>query len=232
MAASVLLALRATELFHDLNEDVLSRLAEKAVERELSAGETLFVSGENANGLYIVASGSVRAFRTGADGREQIIHVERAGATVGELPVFDDLPYPSTVAAEEDCTVVFLDRATVVEMCHAHPEMAMAALRVLSRRLRKCAALVETLSLRAVGQRLALWLISEVTARGKKKGKGADLELTLSKEQLAARIGSVREVVSRAIAKLDEQGLIRVAGQHVHIPDIQRLADYAEQDHS
>src|SRR5262245_52321555 len=102
MAASVLQALRATELFRDLSDVVLFTLAEKAVERKLSAGEILFVSGENAKGLYVIASGSVRAFRTGADGREQIIHVERAGATVGELPVFDDLPYPSTVAAEED----------------------------------------------------------------------------------------------------------------------------------
>jgi CRP/FNR family transcriptional regulator len=228
----VLKALRDTELFRDLNDDVLSRLAGKAVERKLAAGEILFVSGEHAKGLYVIASGSVRAFRTGADGREQTIHVERAGATVGELPVFDDLPYPSTVAAEEECTVFFLDRATVAEMCYAHPEIAMAALRVLSRRLRKCAALVETLSLRAVGQRLALWLVNEVSVRGSRKGKGADLELSLSKEQLAARIGSVREVVSRAIAKLDEQGLIRVAGQHIHIPDVQRLADYAEREHS
>jgi len=153
MRVSVLDAIQNTELFRDVSPSVLSKLAEKAAERHLCRDEVLFLAGENAKGFYVIASGSVRAFRAGADGREQIIHVERAGATVGELPVFDDQPYPSTVAAEEDSVVVFLDRQTVLDMCHSHPEIAIAALRVLSRRLRKCAALVETLSLRAVGQR-------------------------------------------------------------------------------
>src|SRR5262249_34043781 len=169
------------------------------------------------------------AFRTGADGREQIIHVERSGATIGELPLFDGEPYPSTVAAEEDSVVIFLDRQTVLNMCHAHPEIAMAALRVLSRRLRKCAALVETLSLRAVGQRLAVSFLNEAKACGQ-KSNAVEFELSISKEQLAARIGSVREVVSRAMSRLDEQGLIRIDAQRIHIPDIRRLRHYAEEE--
>ena len=229
MATSVLDAIRNTELFRDVSPSVLSKLAERAAERHLHRDEVLFLAGEKAKGFYVIASGSVRAFRTGADGREQIIHVERAGATVGELPLFDDQPYPSTVAAEEDSVVVFLDRQTVLDMCHSHPEIAMAALRVLSRRLRKCAALVETLSLRAVGQRLAIWFLNEAKARGQ-KSNAIEFELSISKEQLAARIGSVREVVSRAMSRLEEQGLLRIDAQRIHIPDIRRLRNYAEEE--
>jgi CRP-like cAMP-binding protein len=224
----VVRTLQNTELFGALSETVLLKLAEKSVQRRLQRDEILFLAGEKATGLYVVASGSVRAFRTGPDGRQQVIHIEPAGATVGELPVFDDQPYPSTVAAEEETVVVFLKKQTVLEMCHAHPEIAMGALRVLSRRLRKCAALVETLSLRAVGQRLALWFLNEAKARGRKISGSVDIELHLSKEQLATRIGSVREVVSRAIARLDEEGIIRVEGQHIYIPDIDRLREYIE----
>ena len=107
-------ALRNTELFRDLDDRVLSVLASRAAERTLCRDEILFVAGEHATGIYVIAAGSVRAFRSGTDGREQIIHVERAGATVGELPLFDDQPYPSTVAAEEECSVIFIDRQAVL----------------------------------------------------------------------------------------------------------------------
>jgi CRP/FNR family transcriptional regulator len=93
-------ALRRTALFGELNDDELNALAERAVERRLARDEILFVAGEEARGLFVIVTGSLRAFREGFDGREQVIHVERAGATIAELPVFDDKPYPSTVAAE------------------------------------------------------------------------------------------------------------------------------------
>src|SRR5262245_59094354 len=102
MAVDAVGTLRKTELFRDLNESLLTALAERAVERHLARDEILFVIGDSAKGLYVIVSGSVRAYRTGNDGREQIIHTERAGSTIGELPVFDGQPYPSTVAADEE----------------------------------------------------------------------------------------------------------------------------------
>ena len=222
----VVSALRKTELFRDLNDTLLSALARKAVERKLRRGETLFVMGESANGLYVIASGSVRAYRTGHDGREQIIHIEQAGATIGELPMFDDQPYPSTVAAEEDSTVLFLDRESVRRLFYEKREIARAALRVLSRRLRKCAELAETLSLRAVGQRLAQWFLNEARTRGRKTAGGVEIEMPLSREQMAARVGSVREVVSRALARLDQEGLVRIEGHRLLIPALDKLAHY------
>jgi len=224
--ADIVQALRNTELFRQLDHSVLSQLAQRAVWRRLRRDEVLFMTGEAAHGLYVIASGSVRAYRTGGDGREQVIHTEQAGATVGEVPLFDDQPYPSTVAAEEDSAVVFIDKASVLQMCHTHPEIAMAALRALSQRLRRCAALVETLSLRAVGQRLAQWLLNEAHARGRASGSGIEVEIPQSKEQIAARVGSVREVVSRALARLEEDGLIRGSGHHIIIPDLEKLAGY------
>jgi len=219
-------ALRKTELFRDLEEPLLLALAERAVERRLSRDEILFVIGESAKGLYVIVSGSVRAYRTGNDGREQIIHTERAGSTIGELPVFDGQPYPSTVAADEDSVVLFLDRDSVRRLFFSHPDIAMTALRVLSRRLRRCAELVETISLRAVGQRLAQWFLHEATSRGQKSGQSVEMELALSREQMAARVGSVREVVSRAISRLEQEGLIHLEGHRLRILDIDRLREY------
>lgn len=228
MSTDKIAALRRTALFGELNEPALNVLAERAVERRLKRDEILFVAGDEAAGLFVIASGALRAFREGVDGREQVIHVERAGATIAELPVFDDKPYPSTVAAEEESSVLFLAKRDVKSLCLTNPEIALAALKLLAGRLRKCAELVEALSLREVDQRLARWLLSEARLRGQRIAQGFDLTLVLTNQQIAARIGSVREVVSRALARLQNNGLIVVEGRRVTISDEQALAVFAD----
>ncbi len=221
-------ALKRTALFSDLDENTLSALASRAIERRFEKDEVLFVAGEQARGLYVIVDGAVRAFRESLEGREQVIHVERAGATVAEVPVFDDGPFPSTVAAEEDATVLFIDKRDVQQLCVEHPQITLAALKVLARRLRRCAELVEALSLREVGQRLARFLLAEARRRGTRKGEhGLSVELTLTNQQIAARIGTVREVVSRALTRLQHEGLIEVEGRSLYIADDKLLAAFA-----
>src|SRR5215212_9752693 len=200
-------ALGRTALFGGLNEIDLHALADRAVEQKLARGEILFMAGEEARGLYVVVEGAVRAFRESVDGREQVIHVERAGATVAEVPAFDDGAFPSTVAAEEPTVALFIDKRDVRRLCLEHPQIALAALKVLAGRLRRCAELVETLSLREVGQRLARLLLAEARARGETTNEGLAVTLSLTNQQIAARVGSVREVVSRALTRLQQDNL-------------------------
>ncbi|MEK7830545.1 MAG: Crp/Fnr family transcriptional regulator [Acidobacteriota bacterium] len=228
MITDKIAALRRTILFGELNEIELRALANRAVERRLNRNEILFVAGDEAAGLFVIVKGTLRAFREGVDGREQVIHVERAGATMAELPVFDDKPYPSTVAAEEETTVLFLSKREVRSLCLAHPEIALAGLKLLAGRLRKCAELVEALSLREVDQRLARWLLTEARARGQRFPERLELNLVLTNQQIAAHIGSVREVVSRALARLQQNGLIEVDGRQVVIRGEAALAVFAQ----
>lgn len=221
-------ALRRTELFHELDEEALSVVAERAVIRRLERNEVLFVEGDEAEGLYVIVKGAVRAFRVGADGREQVIHIERAPATIAELPVFDDGLYPSTVAAEEDATLLFIAKRDVRQLSLSHPQIALSALKVLAGRLRRCAELVEALSLREVGQRLAFFLLMEARARGQRTSSGGyTVELRQTNQQVAARIGTVREVVSRALARLQHDNLIELKNRRLTIPDEEALAAYA-----
>lgn len=219
-------ALRRAALFAALNPTELGALAEKAVERRLSRGEVLFVAGEEARGVYVIVEGSVRAFRESLEGREQVIHTETAGTTIGEVPVFDEGLYPSTVAAEEDSILLFIDKRDVRRLCVEHPRIALAALKVLAGRLRGCAELVERLSLYEVDRRLARLLLSEAE-ESDESGEGvASFDLALTQQQIAARIGTVREVVSRALARLQQNGLIRLEGRRVTIPDFKALRSY------
>ena len=227
MAIDRFATLKTAALFGGVTDDDLHALAGRAIEQKLGRGEILFTAGDKARGLYVIASGALRAFRESVDGREQVIHVERAGATIGEAPMFDDGTYPSTVAAEEDSVILFIDKRDVRSLCLSHPNIALAALKVLSSRLRRCAELVETLSLREVDQRLARYLLEEGQARGKRVDNSVVFALILTNQQIAARIGTVRELISRALSRLQQNELITVDGRVVSILDEEALKAFA-----
>jgi CRP/FNR family transcriptional regulator len=227
MAIDKVEALRRTALFGKVGEAELRALAERAVVKRLSRGDGLFFEGEEAKGLYVVAQGAIRAFRESGEGREQVIHVERAGATIAEVPMFDSGTFPSTAAAEEDSVVLFIDKRDVRRLCLERPQIALAALEILASRLRRAAELIEALSLREVDQRLARLLLSEARLRGRPAGAGITFELALTNQQIAARIGTVREVVSRALSRLQHNELIVVDGRRVSISDEAALKSYA-----
>src|SRR4051794_17812247 len=191
MATDKIAALRATVLFGSLTNEELRDLASLCTERKLSREEVLFIAGEEARGLYVVVSGAVRAFRAGADGREQVIHTERAGATLAEVPVFDNGTYPATAVADEDSVLLFIAKEDVRAVCREQPGIALAALELLAGRLRRHAELVEALSLRAVGQRLARLLLTEANERGERTAGGTSFDIIATNGQIAARVGTV-----------------------------------------
>jgi CRP/FNR family transcriptional regulator len=227
MATDKISALARTALFGELSENELRALADRAVEQRLATGEILFVAGQEARGLYVIVEGTVRAYRESVDGREQVIHVERAGATIAEVPMFDDGAYPSTVAAEQDSIILFIDGRDVRNLCLSHPTIALAALKLLATRLRRCAELVETLSLHEVDERLARLLRGEARSRGRHTEEGIVFELVLTNQQIAARIGTVREVVSRALSRLQQNELVEVNGRVVTIRNEEALMAFA-----
>lgn len=155
--------------------------------------------------------------------------MEGAGGTFAEVPVFDDGVHPSTVAADSDALVLLIKKKDVRFLCLEHPDIGLAALRVLASRLRHCAELAETLSLHEVGQRLARFFLEQARTSGVETREGTVVQLNLSKEQIAARLGSVREVVSRATARMQKTALIRTSGRELLVPDMEKLSEYADE---
>ena len=206
--------LRKTELFGSLGENELKALAEVCVQRVLRKGEMLFSSGEESKGLFVIARGVFQAYRENMEGREQIIHTEKAFTTIAEVAVFDGKPYPSTVVAAEDGEVLFIPSRDVKNLCLSHPAIALSALKLLAKKVRKTAALAESLSLKEVDQRLAAYLLQEFKSRGVLKKNKIKLQLPIF-SVIAARVGSVREVVSRAFSKLEKKKLISIDKKHV-----------------
>lgn len=197
-----------TVLFGSLQSEELNELARLARKRELAQGELLFLAGEKAAGLFVIASGRIRAFRVNPQGREQTIHIETGGAVLAEVPVFDDGVYPATAVAEEPTTVLFIEKTDILQFLLQHPQVCLTALKLMAQRLRGHAELVDALSLQQVGQRLARFLLAQGRDQGARTNSGFQVDLALSNEELARRIGSVREVVSRTLTRLERDGLI------------------------
>lgn len=221
--------LASSVLFEGLQREALSELAAGAVERHLKGGEILFSANDPSDGLYIVLSGSVRAFRVNLDGREQTIHIEHAGGLLAEVAVFDGGPFPSTTVAEEDSDVLFLSREKMRRFMLQHPEVALRALALIAKKLRMVASMVEQLALMDVGQRLAKFLLDEAMRDVPKLKDGASFTLGLSHARIAARLGSVREVVTRGLHKLTQQGVIEIKGHSISVLNVRKLRDQAEE---
>jgi CRP/FNR family transcriptional regulator len=210
-------------IFSGLTETELNFLAQRAVPRRYTAGEIVFSEGEPCSGLYVVESGHIRIFKSSASGREQVLSVDGPGSSVAELPVFDGGNYPASVAAVEDATLLFVSKQDFQSLCLAHPQVALKVLRVVGARLRRLVGIIEELSFTTVRHRLASFLLRLAQKEGKRTGAGAEVTLPASNQELAAQIGTVRELVSRNLSRFQSEGLIQIEGRSVIIPNLKAL---------
>lgn len=220
---ALIAALKATQLFSALDDAEISAFAGRSVVRRFSAGELLFSEGEPCAGLYVVAAGHVRIFKTSPGGREQVLTIEGSGSSIAELPVFDGGPYPASAAAVDEAQLLFVSRNDFRACCLEHPEVALKVLQVVGGRLRRLVGIIEELSFTTLRHRLIAWLLREAQAHGRATPDGTVFELGISHQELAAHIGTVRELVSRNMARLQAQGFIHAQGREITILDVKSL---------
>lgn len=209
-------ALRAVPLFASLDDQDLKTLLSACREKVLLKGETLFNEGDEPGGLLIVWRGSLKVHKIGERGREQILEIEGPGRSLAELPLLDGLPYPASCAAIEDSVVLTIPRQEFFRLLEKNPALSRAVIASLSRRLRSMVALVEEISLKAVRQRLAAFLLDQASG-------GATFDLGLTHQDLASKLGTVREIVSRTLARMAHDGALRMEGRRITILDRDRL---------
>src|SRR5690348_6850884 len=210
-------------IFSGLAPAEMDFLAKHAVSRAYDAGQVIFTEGDPCAGLYVVVSGHVRIFKTSAGGREQVLSIDGPGSSVAELPVFDGGTYPASVTAVENATLLFVSKQAFHELCLAHPQVALKVLRVVGGRLRRLVGIIEELSFTTVRHRLASFLLRQAHKDGRRKDGGMEISLPASNQEFAAQIGTVRELVSRNLSRLQAEGVIEVDGRRVTISDLKAL---------
>ncbi len=223
MAASKSETLSRVPMFADLTPSEVDALAQRAVEKRYAAGDLLFHEGDPCAGLFLLASGTVKIFKVSPSGREIMLAAETAPSSVAEVPLFDGGPYPASVSAITDVVAYLISGRDFRQACRQHPEVALKVLAVTGRRLRQLVSIVEAVSFGSVRQRLARTLLDFAQEAGCNP-----FPLPVTHQELAFRLGTVREVVSRNLSRFQDRGFLRLEKRQVCLLDTEGLQREAE----
>lgn len=204
-------------------EEVITSLAAAATRSLHRAGAVVFIQDEPSRGLFFIEAGEVKISRVSREGREHILHVLRAGETFNDVAAMDGGPNPVTATARTDVMLWCIQRDDFRRIAFEYPSLAWALIENLARRARYLVGVVEDLGMRSVRGRLANLLLTE--ARAHQMGAVPRL---LSQEEMASRLGTVREVVGRALRAMASDGVITFDRHRIVILDEERLAEEAE----
>jgi CRP/FNR family transcriptional regulator len=210
-----------------LTPEERDELSAFASPQQFDAGTTLFYEGDVCIGLWILGSGSVKITKTSPSGREIMLSVESAPSSVAEVPLFDGGTYPANVTAIRDTLAFLLHKDDFRRFCEQHPKVPLKVLAVVGKRLRALVQLVETVTFGSVRQRLARVLLQAAEGRT----PGEPVEIPLTHEELAARLGTVREVVSRNLSRFQAEGMVKVVKRQILIADYDALRAESETEY-
>ena len=209
-------------LFAGLSITQYEALARIGVRRSCRKGERLFSEGDEGTGFYMVVTGRVKIFKVSVEGKEQILHLFGPGESFGEVSVFTGQGFPADAVTSVQTVLLFFPRVAFSALIQKDPTLALNMLAQLSGRLRHFAGLIEDLSLKEVPGRLAKYLLYLSDGKG-----DGEVALDVSKGQLASLLGTIPETLSRILARMHRQGVIRLRGSQIQIldrPGIEQIA--------
>ena len=215
--------LKKSLLFSGLDEENLKEVAAISTKRSFGKGESLFTEGEPAAGFYLLASGSIKLCKISRDGKEKVLHFVHPAETFAEAAFFGDGKYPAEARALEKGDALFFPREAFMGLLERNPRFSLNLIISLSLLLRRFARQIEELTFAEVPARLTAYLIELAEKKSTSFQGKTYLDLDMKKGELASRLGTVSETLSRALKKLKEDGIIEVEGSRVIIYDMERL---------
>jgi CRP/FNR family transcriptional regulator, dissimilatory nitrate respiration regulator len=215
-------SLRNCRLFAGLAPADLEQIAPIVIVKSLEKDGYLFREGETSQGFYVVQRGALNVHRVNSSGKEQIIHIFRAGESFAEATLATEGGYPADARALEPSQVLLVQKAGFVALLRRQPELALRMLGAMSVHLRTLVSQLEDLTLKDVETRLANWLVKRCPQP--ESDRPVPIELPMTKRVLAAELGTVSETFSRTLAKFRDQKLLAVKGRTVTVLSPVRLA--------
>jgi CRP/FNR family transcriptional regulator len=219
--------LKKSLLFSGLGGEDLAEVAAIVHRRSFARGESLFAEGDSATGFYLLASGGMKLCKVSPDGREKVLHFVHPGETFAEAAFFGDGRYPAEARAMESGEALFFPRESFMGLLERNPRFSLNLIVSLSLLLRRFARQIEELSFAEVPTRLAAYLLELMDRKSTTYQGKTYLDLDMKKGELASRLGTVSETLSRALKKFRDEGVIEVDGSRVVILDLDRLTKVA-----
>jgi CRP-like cAMP-binding protein len=206
--------LKSIPYFSGLSETGIEAVGRYAFEKKAERGEILVFEGQPSEDLYFVADGVIKVFKTSADGKEQIFSIIRPGESFNDVPVLDDGANLFSAEAMGPVVLHGIKKKDMRTIIRENPQVAVNVVQVLSRRVQELVSLVEDLSFRHVNSRVAKMLLGYVG-----RGPGAAERPRLTQQEMAAMIGTAREMVGRSLKTLEEEGAIKIERNRIIIAD-------------
>lgn len=221
-------SLRDCFLFSDLEEQDLDAIEKATHTLKVKKGEIIFHEGDGAEGFFILRRGMVKVFKMSEEGREQTLHIMRPGGTFAEAAIFLGGNFPASAEALLDSTLIMVRKGPFLELLSKRPQVGIRMLGSVSLWLKRLTELIESLSIRTVQARLALYLLGELEASGREASPGAELTLDMPKKELAVQLGMAGETLSRVLRSFREKGIVAGQGRKLRLLDPARLRELAE----
>jgi CRP/FNR family transcriptional regulator, dissimilatory nitrate respiration regulator len=220
-------------LFSHLSDEELSKFAEIVKLKNYDKGDMIFFDTEPYMGFYIVNFGSVKIFKISKDGREHILHIINPGHSFAEVPLFEnserinetEFRYPANAMALENGTqTIRIPAREFIALLESNPKICLKMLSGFAKRLRHLNRHIEEITLKDVTKRVAGFILMEYN---NKPDKDLQIELNISKNDLASYLGTIIETLSRTFKKLQDAGVINVDGKVITINDVNELKKMA-----
>jgi CRP-like cAMP-binding protein len=219
---------RTDAVFSQLDDATKHILFEHKSELTYRQGEVIFKEGTIPAGIYYILEGKVKKFKADHNGKEHIVYVANSGELIGYHAVLSEDRYPDSAATLEDSRILFIPKEDFLEAISQSQVFSRSLLKSLSHEF---AVLINGFSLlaqRTVKERLALQLI--ILREKYKEGvpPGQDVEINISREDLANMVGTARENVIRLLSEFKDEGSLTITGRKIVVRDIRRLVDLAK----
>lgn len=212
--------LKSIPYFTGLEQGELETIKQYLFEKKAVRGEILVFEGEPADTLFFVVEGVIKVFKTSADGKEQILQIIRPGESFNDVPVFTGNNSLASAEAMSDVLLYTVKKNNLAGIIRDNPRVSLNVIQILSERVQQLVSLVEDLSFRHVTGRVAKVLLEYA-------GDGTDERPRLTQQEMAAMIGTAREMVGRSLKTLEEEGTIRMEHNRVIITDPETLREVA-----
>lgn len=206
-------SLASIPYFSGVDAQTLEAIARAAVRRKYEAGQTVFFEGQPSAGLFVVQKGYLKSVKISTGGREQVIRVVGPGDVFNAIGVLASSTNPGTVIALEPATLWIIERESLLHILDEHPALAGMIIQTLAARVQRLMKQVEDLSLRSVEERLARLLMEE-SSQGVVPRRKWDTQA-----EMAARLGTVTDVLNRSLRRMEDKGLIEVERDQIRILD-------------
>jgi CRP/FNR family transcriptional regulator len=218
--------LKQISIFSQLKEDFLMKIDSISIMRNYTKGRIIFMEGEPGEAFYYIKSGLVKISKVSSDGREHILHILNEGHVFAEVTLFNNTAYPATAEVLEEAQIGMIKNSDLQKLIIENPEISLELIKYLNHRLIEAQNKVRNLALYDTFGRTAQALVKLSEDHGKKTSAGIELDLGISRQELANIVGTTRETVIRVLAAFKKEKSIELDKSNIIIKDIDKVKQW------